>query len=330
MKAATALPRLLLALAVVGAAITVTVSRDRIDVGAIEQLTRDLGVWAPIGHVVLFAVGTVLFAPGAVFGLIGGALFGPLWGTVLNLAGATFGATAAFLLARYIAADWVRARTSVRIERLMAGVEVESWRFVALMRLVPLVPFNMLNYALGLTRISLSEYILASLIAMVPGTLAFTWLGYAGRRALGGDAAAIRYGLLALGVLATIAFLPRLVVRLRGGMLHRWIEVEELARLQGENRSIAIVDVRPAIDFTGPLGHIGGARNIPLAQVQPRLPEIADLRTKPVVLVCRTHKMSASAAAQLDAAGFRDVRVLRGGMIKWNEKGLPVSGRAIQ
>jgi uncharacterized membrane protein YdjX (TVP38/TMEM64 family) len=57
---------------------------------------------------------------------------------------------------------------------------IEGWRFVALMRLVPLVPFNLLNYALGLTGISLSAYVLASAICMLPGTIAYTWLGYAG------------------------------------------------------------------------------------------------------------------------------------------------------
>lgn len=153
MKLGAALPRLVIVAGVIAAATLLAINRDRLDVGAVEQLTRNLGIWAPIGHVVLFAAGTVLFAPGVIFGLVGGALFGPFIGTLLNLAGATLGATAGFLIARYVAADWVRARTGTRIERLISGVEAEGWRFVALMRLVPLVPFNLLNYALGLTRI---------------------------------------------------------------------------------------------------------------------------------------------------------------------------------
>jgi uncharacterized membrane protein YdjX (TVP38/TMEM64 family)/rhodanese-related sulfurtransferase len=330
MKLEAAVPRLLLAAGVIAAATLVAVNRNLLTVAAIEQLTGDLGVWSPIGHVVLFAVATVLFAPGAIFGLAGGALFGPIIGTVLNLAGATLGATAAFLVARYVAADWVRARTGTRIERLISGVEDEGWRFVALMRLVPLVPFNLLNYAPGLTRISLPQYVIASVIAMAPGTLAYTWLGYAGRQALGGDAAAVRYGLLGLGLLAAIAFVPRLVSRLRGNTPHRWIEVSELARLLADKGPVAVIDVRSPADFKGPLGHIAGARNLPLAEVQPRLCEIAPLKYEPVVLVCRTHKMSASAAAQLERAGFRDVRVVRGGMVQWNEQGLPVADRLEQ
>lgn len=330
MKLEAALPRLLLVAGIVAAAAVLAHNRDRLDIGAIEQLTRHLGVWAPIGHVVLFAAGTVLFTPGAIFGLAGGVLFGPFVGTLLNLAGATLGATAAFLVARYIAADWVRARTGARIERLISGVEAEGWRFVALMRLVPLVPFNLLNYALGLTRISLPQYVLASLIAMAPGTLAYTWLGYAGRQALGGETAAIRYGLLALGLLAAIAFVPRLVSRLRSNTAHRWIEVSELARLLADKGGVAVVDVRSPDDFRGPLGHIAGARNLPLTDLQSRLAEIAALKNEPVVLVCRTHRMSATAAAQLGMVGFRDIRVVRGGMVQWNEQGLPIADRLEQ
>ena len=143
------------------------------------------------------------------------AWFGPFWGTLWNLVGATLGATMAFLLARSIAGEWVTQRMGDRMRRLMDGVTAEGWRFVALIRLVPLVPFNLLNYALGLTGISLRVYILTSAVCMLPGAIAYTWLGYAGRSAVAGDASALRYGVLGLGVLAMIAFLPRLFRRLR-------------------------------------------------------------------------------------------------------------------
>jgi uncharacterized membrane protein YdjX (TVP38/TMEM64 family) len=93
-----------------------------------------------------------------------------------------------------------------------------------------LFPFNPSNYALGLTRISLVPYVAASLIFMTPGTLAYTWLGFAGREAAAGNEAAIRYGLVALALLAAVAFLPRLVRRLREDGAHMWIEVDSLAR----------------------------------------------------------------------------------------------------
>ncbi len=321
--------RLLLALVLVAAVVVLALNRSLLDVSTVERIMNRLGIWAPIGRVVLFALGTVLFAPGSIFGLAGGALFGPAWGTLLNLTGAMLGATAAFLVARYIAADWVRARAGDRIERVISGVEAEGWRFVVLARLVPLVPFNLLNYALGLTRISLLHYVLASLIAMAPGTLAFTWIGYAGKRTLDGDAGAIRYGLLALGVLAAIAFLPRLVARMRHTSGHpSWIEVEDLAEELPSGRPITVIDVRSPSDFNGTLGHIREARNVPLAEMTDRLPKLMAFRDEPVILVCRTHKMSSSAAEKLEAAGFTDLRVLRGGMVRWNEHHLPVGDHA--
>lgn len=191
--------------------------RQLFDADTIGSAANQLGAWAPAGFVVIYAVATVLFFSGAVLSLAGGALFGPVWGTVWNLLGALLGATVAFLIARMVGAPWIGDRLGGRLRRVIDGVAEEGWRFVALMRLVPLVPFNLLNYALGLTRISLATYVLASAACMLPGAIAYTWLGYAGRTAVAGDASALRYGLLGLGVLAMIAFLPRLFRRFRTG-----------------------------------------------------------------------------------------------------------------
>src|SRR5215467_4600486 len=123
--------RLALWLLIAAVAVWLALNRDHFDPMLIESAIHDLGLLAPLGHVVLFALGTILFVPGAIFGLLGGALFGPLWGAVLNLAGATLGATAAFLVARHAAAEWVRGKLGGRLDRLIAGVEAEGWRFVA-------------------------------------------------------------------------------------------------------------------------------------------------------------------------------------------------------
>jgi uncharacterized membrane protein YdjX (TVP38/TMEM64 family) len=187
---------------------------------AIGLAIRALGGWAPIGFILIYAFGTVLFFPGSILSLLGGAVFGPVWGTAWNLAGATLGATIAFVLARTVAGAWVARRVGGRLRRLVDGVTAEGWRFVALMRLVPLIPFNLLNYALGLTGVSLAAYVLTSVVCMLPGAMAYTWLGYAGRTAATGDGSALRYGLLGLGVLALIAFVPRLFQRFRAGGGH--------------------------------------------------------------------------------------------------------------
>ncbi len=189
--------------------------RDRFDVTALEAWLQGAGWLAPLVFMALYALAAVLFLPGSVLTLAGGALFGPVWGTFFNLTGATLGAALAFLAARYVAGDWVARWTGGRLERLMAGVEAEGWRFVVFVRLVPLFPYNLLNYALGLTPIRFSHYLLASYLAMLPGAAAYTYAGYAGREALAGGEGAIRKALLALGLLAAVTFLPRLLRRWR-------------------------------------------------------------------------------------------------------------------
>ncbi len=189
--------------------------RDQLAPERLAAWLERAGPAAPLAFILVYALGTILFVPGSLLTLAGGALFGPVLGTLYNLAGATLGAALAFLLARYLAGGWVARRTGGRLARLKTGVEKEGWRFVALTRLVPLFPFNLLNYALGLTRIPLAPYVLTSALCMAPGALAYTWLGYAGRQALTGAEGAVRNALLALALLAAAAFLPRLIKRLR-------------------------------------------------------------------------------------------------------------------
>jgi uncharacterized membrane protein YdjX (TVP38/TMEM64 family) len=207
----------LLILGVLGVAILVALLyREQIDPAAIQAWLAEAGPAGPLTFILVYALATVLFLPGAVLTLAGGALFGPVWGTLFNLTGATLGAALAFLVSRYLAADWVRRRVGARANRLMEGVEAEGWRFVAFTRLVPLFPFNLLNYALGLTRIPVLHYVLATAVCMAPAALAFTWLGFAGREAVAGGEGLIQTGLIALGLVAAVAFLPRLLIRLRG------------------------------------------------------------------------------------------------------------------
>jgi uncharacterized membrane protein YdjX (TVP38/TMEM64 family)/rhodanese-related sulfurtransferase len=322
------LPRVLLTLLLAAMAVSAIVHRDQISFATLDAWLASLGPWAPIGHMMLFALGTVAFVPGVVFSLGGGALFGPFWGTLWNLTGATLGATLAFLVARYIAGQWVAGKAGGLLKRLIDGVDAEGWRFVAFVRLVPLFPFNLSNYALGLTRIPLRDYVIATIVCMIPGAVAYTWLGHAGRGALSGEASAVRYGLLGLGLLAAIAVLPRLISRLRGSLA--WIEANELKRRLDQSDPVTVIDVRGPDEFTGALGHIAAARNIPITELNSRLAELSGLERSPIVLVCRTDKRSAAAARTLHAAGFSRVNVLRQGMERWNEAGLPVADRAVR
>lgn len=207
--------RLLLLIAVIVGITLAVLYRESLDIAALESRIKEAGQAGPILFMLIYALGTVFFLPGSVLTLVGGALFGPIWGTLYNLSGATAGATLAFLVSRYLASDWVEQKTSGKFKQLRQGVEKEGWRFVALVRLVPLFPFNLLNYALGLTRIKLSHYIVASYLGMLPGAIAYTYLGYAGREAVAGGENLVQKVLLAISLLALAAFLPRLISRVR-------------------------------------------------------------------------------------------------------------------
>ena len=125
-----------------------------------------------------------------------------------------------------------------------------------------------------------------------------------------------------------VRFLLRLIERLRGSFA--WIEANELKRRLDRGEGVTIVDVRGSDEVVGPLGHIATARNIPVAELESRLGELAGLERGPIVLVCRTDKRSGMAARTLRAAGFTQVNVLRRGMEQWNETGLPVEARAAE
>ncbi|MDH5325273.1 MAG: TVP38/TMEM64 family protein [Gammaproteobacteria bacterium] len=189
--------------------------RQYLDSQSLQAWIDSAGIAGPILFMALYACATILFLPGSVLTLAGGAMFGPYWGTLYNLTGATLGATLAFLISRYLASDWVEHKSGGHLRKLKQGVEDEGWRFVAFVRLVPLFPFNLLNYALGLTRIKLSHYVLASYLCMLPGGIAYTYVGYVGREAITGSEGLIQKGLLALGLMALIVFLPRIIKRLR-------------------------------------------------------------------------------------------------------------------
>lgn len=295
--------------------------RDQFDAAALEAWVQEAGVAAPLLFMLIYAVAAVFFLPGSVMTLAGGALFGPVLGTFYNLTGATLGAVLAFLVARYLASDWVADKTGGRLKRLINGVEAEGWRFVAFVRLVPLFPFNLLNYALGLTKIRFLHYLLATYVCMLPGAFAFTYLGYAGREAVAGGAGLIQKGLFALALLAVVLFLPRVIGALRKGPM---VDIAELKRRLDAGEDILVLDVRSPQDFVGEQGHIACANNITLEELETRLDEISEYQERPVVTICRTDRRSAAAAKLLARNGFGDVRVGRMGMTDWNAQGYPV------
>jgi uncharacterized membrane protein YdjX (TVP38/TMEM64 family) len=131
------------------------------------------GAWGPLLYIVIFAIAPVLFLPGLPITIAGGLAFGPLWGTVYASIGSTLGAGLAFLVARYFAREAVSEMLGEQWKRIDEGVAERGWVFVAITRLIPLFPFNLLNYAFGLTRIPFGIYLFASWLFMLPGTAAY-------------------------------------------------------------------------------------------------------------------------------------------------------------
>ena len=201
---------------VVGAGIALgVIYRDMFTPEGLGAWLGALGIWGPIVYIALYLAAPSLFVPGAAITLVAGALFGPVWGTLYTVIGSVGGATLAFLLARYLAGDWVERKAGGILRQVKEGVEAEGWRFVAFVRLVPLFPFNLLNYVLGLTRIPLRTYVVTSAICMFPATVGYVYLGYLGREALVRSENLLRNISIAVGVFAALVFLPFVVRRLR-------------------------------------------------------------------------------------------------------------------
>jgi uncharacterized membrane protein YdjX (TVP38/TMEM64 family) len=172
---------------------------------------ESLGAWGPLVFVLGYAAAVVAFVPGSVLTLAAGAIFGVVWGVVWVFIAAVLGSSAAFLVARYLARDAVARRLAAnpRFAAVDRAVGREGRKIVFLLRLSPLFPFTLLNYALGLTTVRFADYVLAS-VGMIPGTILYVYYGkLAGDvAALAGGAAVERgpgyWAVLALGLVASI------------------------------------------------------------------------------------------------------------------------------
>ena len=165
-----------------------------------------LGIWGLIVFALIYILACVFFLPGSVLTLGAGALFGVVKGSILVSISSTLGATAAFLVGRYFARDWVAKKIEgnpkfAAIDQAVAG---EGWKIVGLVRLSPAFPFSLLNYAFGLTRVSLRDYVLASWVGMMPGTVMYVYIGslaHAGAQ----QTTPLQWALRGIGLVATIA-----------------------------------------------------------------------------------------------------------------------------
>jgi uncharacterized membrane protein YdjX (TVP38/TMEM64 family) len=170
---------------------------------------RGLGPLAPLLFIIIYILGAILFVPGSILTIGGGVLFGLLWGTIYVSIGATIGATAAFLIGRYLARGWVRGQLegNKKFAAIDDAVGREGWKIVALTRLSPVFPFNLLNYAFGLTAVTLRDYTIATWAGILPGTILYVYLGsIGGALAHSGNArpSPAQWALRIVGLLATV------------------------------------------------------------------------------------------------------------------------------
>lgn len=175
------------------------------------EWVQGLGVWGPVAFIAGYVLAAVLFIPGSLLTLAGGAIFGLTQGVMIVFLAAVLGSSAAFLVSRYVARNSIERRLAgnARFAAIDRAVGAQGRKIVFLLRLSPVFPFSLLNYGLGLTNVRFVDYVVAS-IGMLPGTLLYVYYGK-----VIGDVAALAggmarekgpadYAILVVGLLATI------------------------------------------------------------------------------------------------------------------------------
>jgi len=177
-------------------------------VKAFSDWVLTLGAFGVVVFVVAYAVATVLFLPGWIFTVAAGFVYGVVGGTAVALTGAILGSSAAFLCGRYLVREHVATATegNEKFAAIDRAIGEQGWKIVGLLRLSPIVPFNVSNYFYGITAVPFWPYVIASAVGMLPGTLLYAYLGGAGKAGLSGegDQGPLKWLFLSIGLLATI------------------------------------------------------------------------------------------------------------------------------
>ncbi len=181
----------------------------------LQALIGSYGALAPAIYILIYSLAPVLFLPGLPITIVGGIVFGPFWGVVYTITGATIGASLAFLVARYGARDWISAKlTGAKWEKLDSEVAQHGWKVVAFTRLIPAFPFNLLNYAFGLTKVSFFQYAVTSFICMLPGCIAFIVFSSSLLGLISGKVSPT--ALLGVGLIVLVSLMPVIYRRFKG------------------------------------------------------------------------------------------------------------------
>ena len=179
----------------------------------IREAIQSVGPLAPLLYLLIYSIAPVFFVPGWIITIGGGLAFGTVWGTVLTVIGATIGATLAFFVARSMGRDFVARVLKQRFKALNTIDEQAAshgFQVIFFLRLIPLVPFNVLDYIAGISKIGPRDYILGTFLGIIPGTFAYVYLGSSLTNIYSWKFA------LAIGLLVLLAVVPLLYKRWKG------------------------------------------------------------------------------------------------------------------
>lgn len=206
--------RIALVLLVVAGVAWMAANRGSLDAEAVAMRLSHMPA-APLVFLAAQLVASLIFFPRTVLAVAAGAVFGVWWGTLWAALGSVLGAIAGFIVARYVNSGLVDLESMKRFGPILLRAERGGWRAVAVLRLVPVIPHTLSNYALGLTRLSLGSYALGSLIGQLPMTIACTEIGAAGERIAAGKAGWLEPTLIGLAALAVTIIVPKLTAKRR-------------------------------------------------------------------------------------------------------------------
>jgi len=187
------------------------------DIKQMQQWFKSLGAIGYLIYIAIYTLTSVFMLPGSFLTIASGIAFGPLVGAVLALIGATFGATMSFLISKYFMRDIVKAKLGNNLiyKKIDKGFKLNGYNFLILTRLVPIFPFNLQNYAYGLTSIKTSTYIFWSLICMIPGAFIYAYM--AGEIAARGISLNILMKFTIAGIiLFIVSLIPKYIAKKRG------------------------------------------------------------------------------------------------------------------
>lgn len=203
-------PRLWLAIALLTSFFLLTVSPLKVlfDPLFLVEYLRQNQCCVIVPFIIAYTILTVVGIPGTVLTVAGGVVFGLWWGTLWSVIGATLGALGAFWTARYLLRDYIKRKFSKNkiVTRFNQAIADKPIRFILTVRFAPISPFNVVNFVFGLTPVHWFTYTMTTFIGIIPGTLAYTWLGTSGREAIeGGDRLPL---ILAVSFLTLLSILP--------------------------------------------------------------------------------------------------------------------------